>query len=1251
MAPRRPVAAVKKKPRREYGDGDDDEIHRRAVEVLRDGRTLGDAELAELAALRKKAVRSPAAAPSSSSSSSYVSYPSLDDAAFGTKLLSKREFAEHVVAARAATATSRSAAAAAPEAAWSERCSSASSPSAFELTRPQLLVRNYMSPESPYNGVLLFHGVGVGKTCTAVTIAEQFADANRPVLVLTRPGLRDNFRRTVFDIGRVARRLDGSLDWDAPTQCTGTTYTDRVLDRRAITPEQVDAKVARAVRSRYAFMGLGEFANAVIQVVGTAKRRAEDGGEGEEDDLEDGSAADTVRSSLANDRLRLRFSNTVIVIDEAHNLRGGEENKRVTPALRRVLAVTDNVKLVLMTATPMFNRSSDLIDLVNLLLVNDKRPPLRVSDVFDRDGELTASGGADRLRAACRGYISFAPGGDPFSFPANVPPSVNRDAAVMKTVPTVDIKGEPIAPERRLRLGGAFELIASPMGRHQRLAYLGIETTVREASAAVEGDEEDGEGEDEDEDDGEGENAKRKPRSTALHAGMQTCNVVFPSNGSKPTDSAAFYGAFRRVGQGRPIQFEYRPGVPHFLERSSIDAYAPKIGAVVSRVSRSEGVVMVYSRFIWGGIVPLALALEHEGFSRFDASPMLRSDGGDVRGGQRRGAYAIISGDRDVRSGDDARVLAALTSTANRDGAIIKVVIVSDKGSEGIDLKYVREVHVLEPWYHLNKIQQVVGRASRMCSHAELPLGKRNLTVFLHAATRPEQRPRRGGGGGGGGDDSTWGPANAETIDLRAYRLAQLKQGRIDRVEAILRSVAIDCQMHARSDARGADARMADDAKSTTSQRTAFRQRSPQNNTQTRCDAWVAPGDAKDDSTYDPGMHAYYGGTYRRLISSFFSDTTRVSASFDDLWQHVRSGYKMGGEPDVDRFSAELDGLIRTGRTVTGPRADRPGRIVHRGARYLFQPADEDTTDVLTDWERGTRMRYKPIVTDARQMFMSPPPHVDAQQQQQQQQQPQQQQQQQQQQKKQLQQLQHDRRADRAAADLEALADDAAALMARIRLPPSSPYHAAALDAVVDRLPHARMLRLAGACVLPEEAARVLPARLRSLRARARASMQGAGVLSRAGEFYSPYQPGTVVCIDRSTGDAGPCRSGARAHYDASPPLPDGVVGAIVALPREGRAVFKVLDVALAAGGRKRGEPQLRLADGGRGSGCVCYQSSVLTSERLQQIIAEESGGAKFDHNNDRDKRTLCELYEVVLRRHRPRAILRVGWRNRLSNN
>ena len=68
----------------------------------------------------------------------------------------------------------------------------------------------------------------------------------------------------------------------------------------------------------------------------------------------------------------------------------------------------------------------------------------------------------------------------------------------------------------------------------------------------------------------------------------------------------------------------------------------------------------------------------------------------------------------------------------NNFGQIIKVIMITASGAEGISLKNVRFVHILEPYWHPVRIEQVIGRARRICSHQELPPSLQTVEVFLY---------------------------------------------------------------------------------------------------------------------------------------------------------------------------------------------------------------------------------------------------------------------------------------------------------------------------------------------------------------------------------------------------------------------------------------------------------------------------------------------------------------------------------------
>ena len=62
----------------------------------------------------------------------------------------------------------------------------------FDLLTHQKIVKYYINLFSPYRGILLYHGLGAGKTCSSIAIAEGMKTYKR-VLVMTPASLRMNF--------------------------------------------------------------------------------------------------------------------------------------------------------------------------------------------------------------------------------------------------------------------------------------------------------------------------------------------------------------------------------------------------------------------------------------------------------------------------------------------------------------------------------------------------------------------------------------------------------------------------------------------------------------------------------------------------------------------------------------------------------------------------------------------------------------------------------------------------------------------------------------------------------------------------------------------------------------------------------------------------------------------------------------------------------------------------------------------------
>ena len=101
----------------------------------------------------------------------------------------------------------------------------------YTLQSHQKFLRRVLSPDSPTRNLLMVHGTGVGKTCTAIQIAEEYIlrpeFQEKKVLVVAGPAVQSNFKTEIFDINRVG--LDKTETLLSSKQCTGRRYLDMLL--------------------------------------------------------------------------------------------------------------------------------------------------------------------------------------------------------------------------------------------------------------------------------------------------------------------------------------------------------------------------------------------------------------------------------------------------------------------------------------------------------------------------------------------------------------------------------------------------------------------------------------------------------------------------------------------------------------------------------------------------------------------------------------------------------------------------------------------------------------------------------------------------------------------------------------------------------------------------------------------------------------------------------------------------------------
>lgn len=866
-------------------------------------------------------------------------YPSLDDKLFNSKISQRKEFYDTKYEGKHEGKI---------EEVSNELCNAD-----FELAPHQTFVRNFLSFQTPYNGLLLYHGLGSGKTCSAISVAEEMRDymkqmgITQRIIVVASPNVQDNFILQLFD-ERKLREVDGLWNIRA---CTGNKYLKEInpMNMKGLTREKVITQIKRIINTSYLFMGYLEFANFI-------SKKADVGSE----------VSAEKQKTLMKYKLRKIFEKRLIIIDEVHNIRFTEDNKdkRVAVELTRLIENVPNLRLLLLSATPMYNSYKEIAWLLGLLNKNDRRSTFEVKDVFNKDGSFIVSKsgeeiGKDLLIRKATGYVSFVRGENPYIFPFRIWPTEfsPENTFAKKIKPSIQMNGKPIiASSEALNV---LSIYLCDIGSVQQIGYDYIIDKLKKGELI------------------QNANPKRIMPSfenmesvgyPLLQRPFEALNMVFPdkrlgveNSNLDPKDIVGKGGLSRIMSSRETVSpqfrgdFEYKTDeFGRIFSPELLGKYSSKIKNICDSVKKSTGVILIYSHYIDAGLLPVALALEEIGLTRagreslFKTAPTSPVDAmtfkpkSEVTTGEFTPAKYIMITGTETLSPDNVAELNMVTDPDNKYGQNVKVVLISQAGAEGLDFKFIRQVHILEPWYNMNRPEQVIGRAVRSCSHKALPFSERNVEIYLYGSILNNERE--------------------EAADLYLYRLAELKALQIGNVTRALKQSAVDCILNSEQQGFTIDKMNMIVTQNLSSGKSIQYQ----------------VGDRPYSSACDYLEKCEYRCTPDKKISDkdVIYDTygeTFITMNNDKIIQNIRRAFKerfyyrkeaLVNEINANRnypllqINSALEQLVNDSSEYVTDIYDRLGRVVNIGELYLFQPIELENKNISI-YDRSVPVAYK----------------------------------------------------------------------------------------------------------------------------------------------------------------------------------------------------------------------------------------------------------------------------------------------------
>ena len=198
------------------------------------------------------------------------------------------------------------------------------------------------------------------------------------------------------------------------------------------------------------------------------------------------------------------------------------------------------------------------------------------------------------------------------------------------------------------------------------------------------------------------------------------------------------------------------------MKIENLERYSIKFFRLLQKVRRAQGTVFIYSNFkAYGGIGAMVKIFEANGYLDYK------------RYGEGKKRFAIWSGDQNLNYKEEIKN--TFNQKCNADGSCLKVLFGTPAIKEGISLLRVQQVHVMEPYWNWSRMDQIIGRAIRYCSHKDMPASKRLVKIYIYLAVHPNDNMM---------------------IDQYILNLAMEKKKLMNQFEQALKEAAVDCSLN-----------------------------------------------------------------------------------------------------------------------------------------------------------------------------------------------------------------------------------------------------------------------------------------------------------------------------------------------------------------------------------------------------------------------------------------------------------------------
>ena len=798
--------------------------------------------------------------------------------------------------------------------------------SKLSLLIHQQIVRDYLNLFTPYRGLLLYHGLGSGKTCSSIAIAEGMKRVQQ-VVIMTPASLRANYIEEIKKCGEFIYHRNQFWEWISIDKKTDPNVSQSISAILNLPLDYIKKKkgawfINTSKPSNYKELSKNDsdkksLEDQINKMIESKYKFINYNG------LNSNKLKEITKNYTINP-----FDDSVIVIDEAHNLVSRIVNKHkgeaplvendkgelealpsfISTKLYHYLMSAQNSKIVLLTGTPIINYPNEFGILFNILRGYIKTWTFKISIPKNNTNKNDKASITKLLKQGenSHDYIEYSPSTNmmtitrnPFGFKNVVDDKSNyngvsndvglgdyvSDEQFQQDIITTLKRNNLFVIEKSLKISNKKPLpdklddfnnqyinfstrqIKNPQAIQKRI--LGLTSYFKSAEEALLPSFDKILGKDyhilfipmsnyqfgKYAEMRKLERPKKKPPAVAANKDLYkdgsstyrifsrlVCNAAIPNrpfpfkeqmdNLKKKENNENNANAegdeimddiggetYKQQIDSLIANIQDKPD--DFLSRNALEMYSPKFLRLLQNITNPDhkGLHLIYSQFrTVEGITLICEILKFHGYAQFKISKnasnnwfidIPQEDRGKPTFGLYTGRESADEKEiiRFIYNGEWDKVPDSLVtglqeiSSNNNLGEVIKVFMITSSGSEGINLRNTRYVHIMDPYWHPVRSEQVIGRARRICSHKNLPKELQTVDVFIYIMTF--QDTQKSGDLNieiNRHDRSKLDANNVITTDEYLFEISEIKANITKQMTDIIKQSSFDCRIHGNND-------------------------------------------------------------------------------------------------------------------------------------------------------------------------------------------------------------------------------------------------------------------------------------------------------------------------------------------------------------------------------------------------------------------------------------------------------------------